>query len=364
MGKTGNQRYTYARPDPFVSPAIEERRSGSLGGVGGFSSSIPSDFFQHDQLVYSGPIIENIMFHISLEYEFRGQGRQQWKAYKTGPADFDLFFAGGSRNRNAPFVGATTLQNYPVKFFPLYIKDMQEKIETLVEDENFPDSIASLMSRVFLSNVSNGGVWTSQNSLPNTLKVPVSKDGYSDTTHIETLTPLENIKTTWAFPADGSHVEGVVPRMGIDFKGQAYVTRGKLGVTTSDVPGKSNFQGNAKLKWPRSVIGQRRTQEGFRIIDGFVEEKVGASIDGIDSIHMPGIEADEFESGRAKHFRQVATEDALLPTAAGKPDLQSGYSWFAHHPHVLQQCRYQPPIIERWEGKLKLEIMLKMYFLI
>lgn len=368
MAKTGNQRYAYAKPDPFVTPAIELRQAagdlGSVGGFGGGAGVLPVEVYQHDQLMYSGPIIENIMFHISLEHEFRGLGRVTWKAYKTGPNDFDTFIAKGSRNQASPFAGANNLSRYPVKFFPLYVRDIQLKIEELVEAEKYPDSLESLMARIFLNNTTHTGptTWTGENRLPNQITVPVSEENYDQNVHTENILPMQNIQTDWAFRYDSNHVLGVVPRMGVDFRGQAYVNRGKLAVTTSDSPDKSNFQGNNKLQWPRSVIGQRRTEEDVRIVDGFLEDKEGSSVDGIDSIHIPGIPSDQIDSGRSKQFRQVADEDAVLPGAVGRPDLQSGYSWFAHHPHVLQQLRYQPPHVETWDNKTEVRDYVENVF--
>jgi hypothetical protein len=356
MAKTGNQRYQYANPDPFITPVVEERAQdiGALGSVGGFFvSAIPAELFQHDQLMYSGPIIENIMFHISLENEFRGGERLQWKAYKTGELDFDTFIAGGSRLRANPFPGAVSLQQYPVKFFSFYIRDMQAEIEELVSNSRYPDSIASLMARIFLNKTTHTGAeeWDGTNRLPNTLRVPSAAANNSDDNDgVDVLNPFDNITGTWAFPQDTDHVQECIPRIGIDFKGEGYVTRSDIGVTTSDTPNKSNFEGNSKLQWPRSVVGKRRQQEGLTIEDGFIEEKEGSIIDGIDAIHMPGVPADRIDEGRQEQFRQLAEEDAVLPGAVGKPDLQSGYSFFSHHPHVLQQLRYQPPHVETWDN--------------
>lgn len=367
MAKTGNQIYKYAKPHPFITPVIEERQQvGDLGSIGGFlGSSLPSDIFQHDQLMYSGPILENIMFHISLEFEFREQGQQEWKAYKTSPNDFDKFVAGGSRNQDGAFRGATTLQNYPVKFFQFYIKDIQEKIEELVADGTYPDSLPSLMARIFLNSTTHTDTefWTSKNRLANTLIVPVSESNNTQNINVEILTPIENIKNTWPFKHDSSHVKSVVPRMGIDFKGEAFVTRSDLGIRTSDLPEKSNFQGDpGRLQWPRSVVGQRRVEEDVTIEEGSIAESEGNTVEGIDSIHIPGIEADKIDQGRAIHFRQIAEEDAELPGAVGQPDPESGYSFFAHHPHVLHQLRYQPPFVERWDNTTEVKDYVENVF--
>lgn len=341
---TGNQVYRYAQPNPFVTPTLEVRDPG-FGAV---------QIYQYDQLQYSGPIIENIMFHISLEYEFRGLGRVQWKAYKTSETDFDLFFAGGARDPNQfhrGFLGAKTLQNYPVKWFPLYIKQIQDKIETLVNNANYPDDIGSLMARIFLNNTTHAGaLWNNQNRLPEEIIVPVSTENNTQIVDTETVTIFDNIKTTWAFEALSNHAQAVVPRMGIDWRGKAYVNRGPLAIKTSDEPGKSNFTGNANLKWPRSVVGKIRTEQDITIEDGFITESPGSSVKGVDSIHVPSVTADNIDAGRPEQFRQIASEDAQSPLAIGKHDPDSGYSWFAHHPQLLQQYRYQPPIIERWEN--------------
>lgn len=351
MGKSGNQVYFYAKPHPFTTPSIEaiERTFG-----------IPADIFPHEQLLYSGPIIENIMFHISLEYEFRGFGRQEWKAYKSSTTDFDTFTAGGSRDptkQDRGFAFANTLQNYPSKWFPLYIRDIQESIEALINDSRWPDTVGSLMARIFFNNTTHTGTfWTKETSIPNEFIAPAPATNANQGQGLVTLEPRGNVLAgnLWAFPADSDHVAKVVPRMGIDWIGHAYVNRGPMGVLTSDEPGKSNFQGDKLNRWPRSVVGKRRVQEGITIIDGFIEERDGASVEGIDSVHMPAASAEK-DIGRPTQFRQIASEDAPLPGAIGKFDPDSGYSWFAHHPLALHQCRYQPPLVERWDNKTKIK---------
>lgn len=352
MGKTSNKIFTYAKPDPFITPVNEFKPQdlSNLGALGAaLAALLPFDVFQHDQLMYSGPTLENVMYHISREFENRGGNQVQWKAYKTSPTDFDLFVAGGSEDRDSAFLGATTLQKYPVKFFPFYVQDIQEKIQELVSNTEFPDSIGSLMARIFLNNTTHtGATWDSQTRLPSTIVVPVSDENNAQAVSIENITPLANIATTWAFPYASDHVTGVIPRMGVDFTGKAYTNRGPLAVRTSDEPGKSNFQGSSTLQWPRSVIGQQRTEQGVTIDEGILEDREGSSVTGIDSIHVKASPGNE--DTRSKQFRQVAEEDASTTRAIGQYDPQSGYSFFAHSPHVLQQLRYQPPQVETWDN--------------
>ena len=345
MAKAGNQVYTYAFPHPFTSPVIEATPDPSLlfPLFGTFLLK------PHDQLYYSGPMIEDIMFKISLEFEFRGKGRQLWNAYKSSPTDFDIFAANGNReatNLNA----ANTLLQYPVKWFPLYVRDIQDRIIELVEDPTWPDTIESAMARIFLNNtVSFGSRWNNRNRLPDTLPVPAPADSTNTGEGVVTLEPFSKLATGFPFPADEAHVLSAVPRMGIDFKGQAYVNRGTLAVNTSDEPEKSNFQGNSNNRWPRSVIGKRRIQEDVTIVDGSLVDRDGETVEGVASIHTESAPSDTDE-GRPEQFRQLASEDSPNAASAGDPDLESGYSWFAHHPAVIEQLRFQPPHVENFDG--------------
>lgn len=326
---TGNQVYKYASPQPFATPFIEDRLQGGLpAALQALAFFLPRDIFPHEQLMYSGPLIENLMFNLNRELDFRGAGQRDWKLYKTGPNDFDTFRPAGNTEG---ILRPSIISNYPVKWFPLYIKDMQEVITDLMTIGGIPDDIGSAMARIFGNNVAGGpGGWNGINRIRSSYIVPRSSETQSSSNN-ETISV--DVSSTFPFPASSNHVANPGVRMGIDFRGQAFVRRGETGIVTSDPD------------WPRSVIGKRRTDEDVTIVQGQLEEREGSSVTGIDGIHV-----EMTSEGRPEHERIIRETEAPLPGAVGRDDLESGYGWFAHHPLVLQQCRFQPPSIETWDN--------------
>lgn len=329
MGKTGNKIYNFVKPHPFTTPYTEDRdQQFDDPLLQSLASLLPPDIFFHDQLHYSGPTIENAMFMLSLENETRGDGRLTWKAYKTGEDDFDTFIARGFADGRS---SVSTLQNYPMKFFPLYIRDMQLAIEAFVADTRWPDDIGSAMARIFGINTTNSQPWNSTNRIPAIMTVPATDWATDDNNKTAVLTPVSNIVASqFPFPWDSAAVYKPGVQQGIDLRGQAYVNRGQRAFRVNDV------------EWPRSSIGKRRVENNQNIVNGAAVVDEQFQTDGIDAVHMPGR-----PEGRQTQNRQQVSDN---PLANGQPNFHSGYSNFAHHPLVLHQCRFQPPMIERWDN--------------
>lgn len=328
--KTGNIIFTFVRPHPFTVPFTEDRNQQFddpfLQLLAPF---LPADIFLHDQLHYSGPAIENALFMLSIESQNRGQGVILWKAYKTGEDDFDIFAARGfedGRNRES------TLENYPLKFFPLYIRDMQLVIEGFVADSRWPDDIGSAMVRIFGVNTTHVQNWNDVNRIPAEMTVPATDWATDNTNKTAVLTPIDNMAASlFPFPWDSPEVYKPGLQQGIDLRGKAFVNRDGRAFRVFDT------------EWPRSVIGKRRIEEGQRIVQGFVKDDKQFETDGIDGVHMP-----MREEGRQTQNRQQISTNSLINAQS---NFHSGYGQMAHHPLVLHQCRFQPPMVEAWENK-------------
>lgn len=332
MARTGNQTYKYAAPDPFTVPTIEARpQQFDDPGLQAIALLLPFDIFPHEQLLYSGPIIENIMFNLNREFEFRDQPPRQWKAYKSGTDDFDTFVPIGNTEG---VLRKSTLSDYPVEWFPLYIKDMQDAITELLTLGGIPDDIGSAMARIFGNyTTAYGNRWDGTSVIRPQYRFPAPTSDGSNTNTILYSPDLSK----FPFPYDSAVVKDAGSIMGIDFRGEAYVQRGKTGIITSDT------------EWPRSVIGKVRTEQDVTIKEGELVESEGKSVEGIDGIHVKMKAA-----GRPEQERKISEADAPLPGAVGLSDPESGYGWFSHHPLVLHQCRYQPPLIETWSAKTEI----------
>jgi hypothetical protein len=331
MARSGNQTYRYATPQPFAVPVIEARAQVfDDPALQAIAQLLPFDIFPHQQLLYSGPIIENIMFNLNREYEFRtGIKNREWKAYKSGKDDFDTFVPNGHADG---YLKKSTLEKYPMYWFPLYIKDMQEFIvNNFMGSATIPDDLGSAMARIFGNATTNPQGWNGKTVIRPYYILPRAMDDGSDNNTTRFNVDLSG--TDFPFPWDSQAVANAGARLGIGIEGKAYVHRGETGIITSDE------------QWPRSVIGKERTEQDVTIKEGQLIEQDGSTVKGIDGVHVP-MKAE----GRPEQERKISEENAPLPGAIGKADPESGYGFFGHLPYVLQQCRFQPPIIETFSA--------------
>ena len=340
MPRSGNQTYIYATPQPFATPVIEARpQQFDDPALQVIALLLPFDIFPHQQLLYSGPIIENCMFNLNREFEFRGTANKTWKAYKTGPDDFDTFVPNGNADG---FLRPSFLDDYPMTFFPLYIRDMQQAIEELLTLGGIPDDLGSAMARIFANNTTNPQSWNGKTRIRGSYVLPRATNDESD---LNTTNYTPTFGNNFPFPYDSQAVDYAGCRLGIGIEGQAYVSRGETAIVTSDDD------------WPRSVIGKARTEQDVTIKQGQLVEQEGKSVTGIDGIHVP-MKAE----GRPEQERKISEANAPLPGAVGLADPESGYGWFCHHPLVLQQCRFQPPIVETWDAQTEIKDYVENVF--
>lgn len=305
----GNGKLTYDNPKPFAPPTLFFKEDESAQGVGGFFFPVPLIGIPRETYHYSAQVIEEIMVKIVQEFNIRGVTPPTFKKYKAGNDDFDTF----SPNENG-----VNIAEIPVKYFPNIVNDIQNAITTLLSQSRYPDDIGSLMARVFGQNTMthNGTAtyWNGSNRIRDGYIVPATN---SDGT--ETLNLLSSIVgTSGSFPLvlGTEHLVNPLPRMGVDFLGNRFVRNAPGSIESSA----SDF--------PASVLTKRNN-------DGQLEG-IAAGV--------------PMTAETTPSFSRTNANDTSAGDGAGEVDLDGGYSFLTHHPFAIEQLRYQPPIIERFDG--------------
>lgn len=285
---SNTKRIAYSKPDPFAVPVTYDKNRNSpwLG----------ADVYQRETLHYSAEAIEEIMFQIDDEYRRREMSVAQWKRYKSSISDFSLFTPAST--------GGNNVRSIPVKWFPQIVKDIQARIETLISDVNVPDSLSSYLARIYQNyTISNpgGNYFNSYNILPETINVPGSS-----------LLPKQRARDgLWPFSSD--YVDRARSFIGIDASGVLHAKSGPRGIETT-APG-----------WPQSPIS--------KVVAGKVA----------------GVANDVPMASTNRPIRTTQNAgNTSLGVGAGKTDFDQGYGYFGHPALVVQQLRYQPPVVEWW----------------
>jgi hypothetical protein len=313
---TGNTKIIYSKPAPFAVPTVsfkeDEVFTGALSFLNQFFPliAIPRETFH-----YSALLVEDIMDKITKEYEARSQTPPQFKRYKAGTDDFELF--------DPDPVNGSNISQVLVKYFPSIVQDIQDAITTLVTDTRYPDDMGSLMARVFgqntVTHTGTTGYWTASTRIKNGYIVPATNSDGS-----ETLNPLNRIVVatpSFPFQPDDEHVRNPLPRMGVDPIGNAFV-RNEAGSIESSA-----------TDWPASVLTGRNAEGQLEGVDEDVP---------MTSDTTPG------------PFSRKNIQNTSTGFGAGKEDVDGGYNFLTHHPLIIEQLRYQPPIIERFDGPEKI----------
>jgi hypothetical protein len=294
----------YSDPQPFATPTIWNKP---------VFGDLIFDSYPRETLHYSAEVLEEIMFEINVEYNFHKKSKPTWKRYKSSVSDYEAF---------SPHRDGRNLQKMSTEYFPQIVSDIQSAIETLVADTRIPDDLGSLFARIFTNKTTAAlNHWRSYNKLRDGLVVP---NGIG--TDIVTLNPLLNASnSTWPFPANSDHVQQPPGVLGIDLKGNPQIENepGSIESSASD--------------WPSSVIGKQRTESNYPL--------PGKDTTGIDGIDIPMRAA-----GRPGPFARKNLENTSLGVGENKVDLDGGYTFLSHQPAVVQQLRYQPPLVEHFNG--------------
>jgi len=313
---SSNRTFVYKKPSPFVVPQVF-----TIEGL-------PSINIPRETLHYSSVIIEEIMKNINDEYDFRGRTKPVWKAYKAGTDNFTTF--------SPDPVNGNNLSRVPLKFFPTIVRDIQIAIESLVKDDGYPDDLPSYFARIFgnatIHRAKN--IWNSST---------IIKDGYvvpaTNSEGKQTLNPFTNIlEGTWPFPVNtadyfsDNHVSNPLARIGVDMHGDKYIQTGKDFIETS------------AQDFPEPQIGKQRTEEGLTIVNGQTISNPRSTLTGIDGFELP-----MRPEGRPTSNRENQ-QNTSTGFGMGQVDLDAGYGYMGHHPLVVEQLRWQPPIIEKFFG--------------
>lgn len=330
---TSNYTFDYKDPHPHNIPKVFFRQDTIFVGPLEFLNQfVPLTPIPRETLHYSAIIIEDIMDAINLEFEARGRTKPTWKAYKAGIDNFITFTPSPKNGKN--------ISRVPVKYFPQIVRDIQLAIEALITDTKYPDDKGSYFARIFANRTIHTAhnFWSAANILQNGYVVPATNAQKEQT--LNPLTRIIGVGADWPFPVNPAeytgegHVENPLARMGVDFKGIQHIrNQANNGIETS------------ATDFPASVIGKRRTEQNVAIVNGQIVPKPGSNINGIDGIDIP-----MRPEGRPGPHSRSHQQDTSTGYGEGGVDVDAGYTFLAHHPLIIQQLRYQPPIIEKFDG--------------
>ncbi|MCK5610099.1 hypothetical protein KAR91_49960 [Candidatus Pacearchaeota archaeon] len=290
QGFTGETFITYSNPKPFTTPTENIRAM--------VRSSPPTDdIIQRQFIEFSSRYIEEIMFEISAEYRVRELGEPNWYIYVTETESDRVAFT--------PQIDGRTLKDFAIKFYPLYVRDIQSAIEVLVADGKRPDSLGGHFARTFANGQGIPGQrkWNSETKLQDGIRVPgAGIDGFI------TINPLSRaLGGQWPFlPED---IVNVIQKIGTTMDG-----RTQHNITIDDP------------NYPQFLVGVPSGNPGSR--DPNIPQE------GRDTPMTP--------IGRPPRDTRI-TKNQL---GVSQSDLDQGYSYLSALGLSLHQLRYQPPQIE------------------
>ncbi len=298
MPKSGANIIQYEQgPTPFAVPCIKTIDLDNLR----------STFIPKETLHYNAKALEEIMFQINLEFKLRDKTIPIWKRYKSSLTDFDIF-------KPDPHTG-NTLKTTAVKWFPQIVKDIQTAIEELIADTRVFDTLGSYLARVFCNNtIGSEEIWNNNTKLKDGMVVPWRGSDGNGTTKI--LNPLTRAKSG-LWPFDEDYINKAPCWVGITPGGHAQVKNGVGGIQTFDP------------NWPQSDIGAKTPSGTAGIVN-----KMTATNRPVSNRIIPASE----------------NNWGLI-----YPDLDQGYGYFGHPALVVQQLRWQPPIIEWWPNEVPIK---------
>lgn len=295
-GFTGETFITYSRPRPFTLPTQNIRRNVRFGPPF-------DDIVQRQFIEMSAVYIEECMLEIDIEYRIRDLTPPTWYAYISEDESDKVSFT--------PQRDGRTLRNFAMKFYPLYIRDLQEAIEGLMADTDRPDTLGGHFARVFANKqgVTGQAVWTNDTKLRDGIRVPAGGQGSSE--NFITINPLSNaLGGSWPFTPED--IAGLIQKIGVTMDGKA---QHKVSI---DDP---NF--------PQFLVGMP---------SGFGEGLVGRD----PTLPQDGRDTPMRSVDRPTRDARV-TENQLGQTIT---DIDQGYGYMGALALSLHQVRYQPPQIE------------------
>lgn len=307
-------------PGNFIS--LPGRRSGAITGVQ--YNQAPNPFvipaangnIPHDFLRYSPRVLEEIMFELSKEINNRTNTQFQWRKYKAAAGDTIEF------TNFTPQKAGTNLRGMPIKFFYQYVKDIQNVIDSLIQDNRVPDSREGYLARIFANNTSKNGpnVWNTNTKLRDGFRaLDPDATGQSRVQILNPLTAAQNGE--WLFT--DSYIEDLVPYPGVTVRGESRLQTSVRGLDTKD------------SRHPQSPIGLN-TASGIAGLDVRMTSRdrpftlVNTSGSNVTITKMP----------------RTHESNTLQGIGTGQVDTDQGYTSIGHFPEVVQMLRYQPPQLE------------------
>jgi hypothetical protein len=312
MGKSNIQQvFDYKRPVPFALPVVEGRRENQFTGSLAFlNAQLPVTQFPREGLEFSSDILEEIMFNITAEARERNNTLPRWRKYKTsdgGDITFDEF--------EDPQKDGSNLSGQPVEFFPLIVRDIQNEIENLVEQAGFEDSLDKYFARIFANNtITNPGFqWNGNTKLTDGVRI-------NTITGQQSVNLLANAKAG-RWPVAATFVAGIVPTLGVR--------------TTDPTVQQANIQGGAGT---------------IEVTDpNFPQSPYGATT----ASGIPGVATNlRMTAGNRTVYNRINTDNSSLGVGAGLEDPDMGYGYLASVGHMVEQLRYQPPVIETFPNNI------------
>ena len=296
-GFTGPTWITYSKPRPFTTPTENIRRNVRF-------SPPTDDIIQRQFIEMSSQYIEEIMVEINLEYGSRGLTPPTWYIYVTQNDSDKVAFT--------PQRDGRTLNDYAIKFYPSYIRDIQNAIEGLVNDTARPDSLGGHLARAFANNqgIPLQSVWTNDSKLKDGIRVPGNGTG-----GFTTINPLSNaLNGNWPFsPSD---IANLLQKIGVTMDGRA-----QHNVTIDD----PNF--------PQFLVGLPSGNASSRD----------------PNLPQEGRDTPMTVAGRPPRDPRV-TQNQL---GQNQFDLDQGYGYMGALALSLQQVRYQPPQLETFPTNIQ-----------
>lgn len=294
-GYTGETFLIYSAPRPFTTPTHNIRA--------GVRTTAPTDdVIQRQFIEFSSKYIEEIMVELNAEYRIRELGEPTWYIYIT-ETDSD-------RIQFTPQRDGRTLKDFSIKFYPLYVRDIQMAIEGLMSDNDRPDSLGGHFARIFANHqgVPNQIKWNNETKLKDGIKIP-GPNG------LTTINPLSRaLAGQWPFTPED--IANVTQRLGTTMDG-----RSQHNITIDDP------------NYPQFSIGLPSGNPSSR--DPNLPQE------GRDTPMTP--------TGRPPRDSRITKNQV----GEFQPDLDQGYSYLSALGLSLHQLRYQPPQLETFPDNVQ-----------
>jgi hypothetical protein len=299
--------FDYSSPSPFALPTIQTQEATTFTGALSFLNSLlPVTLLPREGLSYSAQVFEEAMTNITDEFDKRGLTKPQWRSYKAHATKSKKYTTKATFEN--PTAEGLNLRDQPIEVVPLIVQQIQDEIERLIEDPEYPDDLEGYFARIFANNtIINSRPWDNVNKL-STSAIILTTSG------VQTINPQGNASSgVWPFSAE------LMGRM-----------VSQMGVFTTD-PTRQN-------------IGISKTGEAGKVevTDPNFPQSPYAST-------PPGTTEDfQFTASNRTVFNRINVSNSSQGVGAGKVDPDMGYGYVMGVPPMIEQLRFQPPMVENF----------------